>query len=175
MDHIRKCADLIMNANVVGVGGEKKSREEADRIMRKYPDRIPVLVTRNQNSANTPDIDKHKYLVPVDLTMGQLLFVIRRRLKMNAEKALFLFVDSAVVCNSELVSTVYYRSHDPQDGFLHAVYSCESVFGSTFPKVEPKAKRPYPLLGNPLLRKVEPKAKRLEALPNLIKYGVEYL
>ncbi len=133
MDHIRKCADLIMNANVVG-GGEKKSREEADRIMRKYPDRIPVLVTRNQNSTNTPDIDKHKYLVPVDLTMGQLLFVIRRRLKLNAEKGLFLFVDSAVVCNSELVSTVYYRSHDPEDGFLHAVYSCENVFGSTFEK-----------------------------------------
>ncbi len=72
--------------------------------------------------------------VPVDLTMGQLLFVIRRRLKLNPEKGLFLFVDSAVVCNSELVSTVYYRSHDPQDGFLHAVYSCENVFGSTFEK-----------------------------------------
>jgi GABA(A) receptor-associated protein len=133
MDQLYKYAsDLIMNANVVG--GEKKSREEADRIMRKYPDRIPVLVTRNQNSTNTPDIDKHKYLVPVDLTMGQLLFVIRRRLKLKPEKGLFLFVDSAVVCNSELVSTVYYRSHDPEDGFLHAVYSCENVFGSTFGK-----------------------------------------
>jgi len=131
MDHLMKCADLIMNANI---GGEKKTREEADRIMNKYPDRIPVLVNKNPNSNNTPDIDKHKYLVPVDLTMGQLLFVIRRRLKLNPEKGLFLFVDSAVVCNSELVSTVYYRSHDPEDGFLHAVYSCENVFGSTFGK-----------------------------------------
>jgi len=131
MDHILKCADLIMNANI---GGEKKTREEADRIMNKYPDRIPVLVTRNKNSSNTPDIDKHKYLVPIDLTMGQLLFVIRRRLKLSPEKGLFLFVDSSVVCNSELVSTVYYRSHDPEDGFLHTVYSCENVFGSTFEK-----------------------------------------
>jgi GABA(A) receptor-associated protein len=134
MDHIMKCADLIMNANIGG--GEKKSRQEADRIMNKYPDRIPVIVSKNPNSNNTPDIDKNKYLVPVDLTMGQLLFVIRRRLKLNPEKGLFLFVDSAVVCNSELVSTVYYRSHDPQDGFLHAVYSCENVFGSTLSTFE---------------------------------------
>jgi len=118
-----------MNASI---GGEKKSRQEADRIMNKYPDRIPVLVTRNKNSSNTPEIDKHKYLVPSDLTMGQLMFVIRRRLKLPPEKGLFLFVDGAVVCVSDLVSTVYYQSHDPEDGFLHAVFSCENVFGSTF-------------------------------------------
>jgi len=132
MDHIFKCADLIMSANI-GIT-ERKSREEADRIMNKYPDRIPVLVTKNLNSKTTPDIDKHKYLVPVDLTMGQLLYVIRRRLRLKPEKGLFLFVDSSIVCNSELVSKVYYRSHDPADGFLHAVYSCENVFGSTFEK-----------------------------------------
>ena len=130
MDHIRKYADLIMNANIGK--GEKKSRQEADRIMNKYPDRIPVLVTRNKNSSNTPEIDKHKYLVPSDLTMGQLMFVIRRRLKLPPEKGLFLFVDGDVVSVSDLVSTVYYISHDPDDGFLHAVFSCESVFGSTF-------------------------------------------
>ena len=130
MDHIRKYADLIMNANIGK--GEKKSRQEADRIMNKYPDRIPVLVTRNKNSSNTPEIDKHKYLVPSDLTMGQLMFVIRRRLKLPPEKGLFLFVDGGVVSVSDLVSTVYYISHDPDDGFLHAVFSCESVFGSTF-------------------------------------------
>ena len=130
MDHIRKYADLIMNANIGK--GEKKSRQEADRIMNKYPDRIPVLVTRNKNSINTPEIDKHKYLVPSDLTMGQLMFVIRRRLKLPPEKGLFLFVDGGVVSVSDLVSTVYYISHDPDDGFLHAVFSCESVFGSTF-------------------------------------------
>ena len=135
MDHLRKCADLIMNTNT-NKREEKKTREEADRIMNKYPDRIPVLITRNQHSNNTPEIDKQKYLVPIDLTMGQLMFVIRRRLKLNSEKGLFLFVDSAVVCNSELVSTVYYRSHDPEDGFLHAVYSCENVFGATLSTFE---------------------------------------
>ena len=110
-----------------------KNREEADRIMRKYQDRIPVIVTKNKNSTTTPDIDKHKYLVPVDLTIGQLQFVIRKRLHLSPEKGLFLFIDSTAVCHSELVSSAYERDHDREDGFLHVVYSCENVFGSENP------------------------------------------
>jgi GABA(A) receptor-associated protein len=106
-----------------------KSRLEADRIMNKYPDRVPVIVTKNVNSKHTPDIDKKKYLVPIDLSMGQLQFVIRKRVKLSPEKALFMFVDGLVMCNSELVHNVYYRMHDKEDGFLHIVYSCENVFG----------------------------------------------
>jgi GABA(A) receptor-associated protein len=132
MEHIMKTAEYIMNSNLLGGGVHIKSRTEADRIMNKYPDRIPVMVTRNKLSHNTPEIDKHKYLVPSDLSMGQLMFVIRKKLNFKPEKALFLFVDGAVVCNSEMVGIVYYRSHDAEDGFLHVVYSCENVFGTTF-------------------------------------------
>jgi GABA(A) receptor-associated protein len=131
MDHIRKCADVIMKADILKPT-VIKTRVEADKIMSKYPDRIPVLVAKNMNSVNTPDIDKHKYLVPIDLTIGQFMYVIRKRLKLSPDKGLFLFVDGGVACTSELVSTVYYRSHDPEDGFLHVVYSGESVFGSIF-------------------------------------------
>ena len=132
MEYIMKTAEHIMKSNVLGTGGHIKSRYEADRIMQKYPDRIPVFVEKNVNSNNTPEIDKHKYLVPTDLSMGQFMYVIRKRLKMSPDKALFLFVNGEVVCNASLVSEVYYRCHDPDDGFLHAVYSCESVFGTTF-------------------------------------------
>jgi len=108
---------------------QKKDRIEADRIMHKYSDRIPVIVTKNKRSTLTPDIDKHKYLVPEDLTVGQFLYVIRKRIKLTPEQALFLFVGDEVASTSDLISTVYFRSHDPADGFLHCVYSCENVFG----------------------------------------------
>jgi GABA(A) receptor-associated protein len=108
---------------------ERKNRNESERMMQKYPDRIPVMVTKSANSQNTPDIDKKKFLVPVDLTMGQLMFVIRKRIKLHPEKALFLFVGQSVACNTELISTVYNRCQDMEDGFLHVVYSCESTFG----------------------------------------------
>jgi len=106
-----------------------KDRVEADRILTKYPDRVPIIVTKNIQSKNTPDIDKHKFLAPLDLTMGQFMFVIRKRIKLHPNVGLFIFVNNAVVCNTELIGSVYYNSHDRDDGFLHVVYSCENVFG----------------------------------------------
>jgi GABA(A) receptor-associated protein len=115
--------------NPLSILHETKNRDESTKIIRKYPDRIPVIVKKKAGSGNTPEIDKHKFLVPVDLTMGQLMFVIRKRIKLHPEKALFLFVEQSIVCNTELVSTVYNRSQDLDDGFLHVVYSCENTFG----------------------------------------------
>ncbi len=109
----------------------KKNREEADRIMRKYPDRIPVIVTKSQYS-NVPEIDKQKYLAPIDLTLGQFQFVIRRRLKLPPEKALFLFINGEIYCPSVLLISIYEQQHDKGDGFLHMTYSGENTFGATF-------------------------------------------
>lgn len=110
---------------------KKKNKSEANRVLEKYPDRVPVLVTKNQYSSTTPDIDKQKFLVPVDITMGQLLYVIRKRLQLHPEKGLFLFIDGNMISNHELVGIVYQQSHDREDCFLHVVYGCESVFGGT--------------------------------------------
>jgi GABA(A) receptor-associated protein len=108
---------------------KQKNTKEADRIMNKYPDRIPIIVSRNIKSRNTPELDKYKYLVPMDLTIGQFMYVIRKRLQLNPEKALFIFINQTIACNSTIVSQAYNESRDPDDGFLHVVYSCENTFG----------------------------------------------
>lgn len=113
----------LLNVNII------KNRIEADKILTKYPDRVPIIVTKNIHSKTTPDIDKQKFLAPLDLTMGQFMFVIRKRIKLHPNIGLFMFVNNTVVCNTELVGSVYYNSHDKEDGFLHVVYSCENVFG----------------------------------------------
>lgn len=33
-----------------------------------------------------------RYLVPADLTVGQFVYVVRKRIKLSAEKAIFVFV-----------------------------------------------------------------------------------
>lgn len=33
-----------------------------------------------------------RYLVPADLTVGQFVYVVRKRIKLSAEKAIFIFV-----------------------------------------------------------------------------------
>ena len=61
-------------------------------IRAKHPDRIPVIVEKRQRDV-AADIDK-KFLVPSDLTVGQFVYVIRKRIKLAPEQAIFLFVSS---------------------------------------------------------------------------------
>jgi GABA(A) receptor-associated protein len=43
-----------------------------------------------------PDIDKRKFLVPSDITMAQFMWIIRKRIQLPAEKAIFLFVNKTM-------------------------------------------------------------------------------
>jgi len=55
----------------------EKRLAESMRIRAKYPDRIPVIVERAANRTAVPEIDKNKFLVPSDLSVGQFVYVIR--------------------------------------------------------------------------------------------------
>ncbi|XP_042752227.1 autophagy-related protein 8C-like isoform X1 [Lactuca sativa] len=73
----------------------ERRQAEAARIREKYPDRIPVIVEKAERT-DIPDIDKKKYLVPADLTVGQFVYVVRKRIKLSAEKAIFIFVKNVL-------------------------------------------------------------------------------
>ena len=66
-------------------------------IRAKHPDRIPVIVEKRQRDASLPEIDKKKFLVPSDLTVGQFVYVIRKRIKLAPEQAIFLFVSAGTL------------------------------------------------------------------------------
>jgi len=105
----------------------EKRKAEAERIRAKYPDRVPVICEKADRS-DIPDIDKKKYLVPADLTVGQFQYVIRKRIKLAPEKALFVFCANTIPPTASLMSTVYEEQKD-EDGFLYVQYSGESTFG----------------------------------------------
>jgi len=77
-----------------------KRKSEAERIRAKYPDRVPVICEKAPRS-DIPDIDKKKYLVPADLTVGQFQYVIRKRIKLPPEKALFVFCANTIAPNGK--------------------------------------------------------------------------
>lgn len=106
----------------------EKRVSESKRIKTKYPDRIPLIVFKDKSS-NLEKLDRYKYLIPVDLTLGQFIHVIRKKIKLAPEKSLFLFTeDNSLVKISELMNTIYQRYKD-EDGFLYLVYYEESTFG----------------------------------------------
>jgi GABA(A) receptor-associated protein len=100
---------------------------EAQRIREKFPGRVPVIVEKAARS-DVPLIDKKKFLVPADLTIGQFIFVVRKRLSLPPEKALFLFCENSLPTTGTLMREIY-ATYSSNDGFLYCVYSGESSFG----------------------------------------------
>jgi len=104
--------------------------KESERIMDKFTDRIPVICEKNRHDLGCPDIDKHKYLVPHNITLGQFMYVIRKRIQLPPSSALFLFVgDDATVLPVNLEMEYIYHRFKNKDGFLYILYSRENVFG----------------------------------------------
>lgn len=106
----------------------EERKMESAKVTVKYPDRIPIICEKNSNSNITPDIDKTKYLVPCDLTMGQFIYVIRKRLSISSNYALYIFINGTIPASSALLITLYENEKD-EDGFLYMTYSFENTFG----------------------------------------------
>merc|ERR1711924_465580 len=104
-----------------------KRVDEADKI-RKHSDRIPVICERAEGS-DIPEIDRKKYLVPQELTVGQFVYVVRKRLRLPAEKAIFIFVDGHLLSTGAALMRQMYKDFKDKDGFLYITYSGENTFG----------------------------------------------
>ena len=127
MLHATRIRRLLCSTNTHPFFAERR-KAEAARMREKYPDRIPVIVEKAAGG-DLPDIDKKKYLVPTDLTVGQFVHVIRKRIKLAPEKAIFIFVNNVLPPTAGLMSQIYEEQKD-EDGFLYITYNGESVFGA---------------------------------------------
>lgn len=76
---------------------------ESEKIMMFYPDRIPIIVEKVPNS-EIPEMDKSKFLITRDVTgigftlnlkgiVAQFMYIIRKRIQLDPEMAIFIFVD----------------------------------------------------------------------------------
>jgi len=107
-----------------------RRKYEAERILSKYPDRIPIICER-ASGTSIPNINQKKFIVPCDLTLGQFVYVVRKRIKLTPEKAIFIFVGNVLHSTSAVVSKLY-EDYKEEDGFLYVTYSGENSFGAMF-------------------------------------------
>ncbi|XP_017724168.1 PREDICTED: gamma-aminobutyric acid receptor-associated protein-like 2 [Rhinopithecus bieti] len=100
---------------------------ESAKIRAKYPDRVPVIVEKVSGS-QIVDIDKRKYLVPSDITVAQFMWIIRKRIQLPSEKAIFLFVDKTVPQSSLTMGHALREGKKMKMDYLYVAYSGENHF-----------------------------------------------
>lgn len=112
------------------------------------------MIVEKAPKARIGDLDKKKYLVPSDLTVGQFYFLIRKRIQLRPEDALFFFVNNVIPPTSATMGSLYqvnfvnqiqivtkhlilfffvllysFKEHHEEDYFLYIAYSDENVYG----------------------------------------------
>ena len=107
--------------------GEETRTSECLRIRSKHPDRIPIIVCK-ADSCELDEIDKQKFLVPKDMSLGQFVYIIRKRIQLDKNQALFILINNKLVPADKILQTIYEKNKDP-DGFLYIVYTTENTFG----------------------------------------------
>lgn len=98
-------------------------------ILEKYPDMVPVVIEKSKHS-KLPEPKKSKFLVPVGMTFGMVLYKFRKDMHpaLEEHQAVFYFVNSKMPALSTEMGTLYEQNKD-FDGFLYVEFSEENVFG----------------------------------------------
>ncbi|KAM8732636.1 microtubule-associated proteins 1A/1B light chain 3C [Acanthopagrus latus] len=112
-------------------------KDEVCSIRSKFPNKLPVIVERYTREKTLPLLDKTKFLVPFELTLGQFLCLLRNKIDLDSTQALFLLVaEKSMSCMSSSMREVYSRYRDT-DGFLYITYASQEMFGAPRPAASP--------------------------------------
>ncbi|CAJ1348935.1 unnamed protein product [Effrenium voratum] len=114
-----------------------RRKAEAERILSKYPDRVPVICEKAPRT-NLPEIEKKKFLVPGSMLCGEFKYIVQKHIQqaangngLFADQVIYLFSTNGrnnAMKTGALMSEIY-DSHKADDGFLYIAYSAENTLG----------------------------------------------
>lgn len=113
---------------------EMSAKEETRKVLMKYPERVPVYIELDKNLK----LDKHKYLVPKDMTLAQFIFVVKKRTiesgsSIKESHAIYVLVSSKtgkiVPRHTDLLSELYAEHKHADDDMLRLFIGIETFFG----------------------------------------------
>lgn len=106
------------------------TRSEILNIRERHPNYIPVVVTAQDDCIQ---LQNTKFLVKNDMTIGQLMFSVRKRSHINsniqANESLFFMVNNKLPPMTQLVSFLYETEKNPKTEMLEVVVCKENTFG----------------------------------------------
>ncbi|AYV82049.1 MAG: autophagy protein Atg8 ubiquitin-like protein [Homavirus sp.] len=106
----------------------EKRLKESQRLKERYQNKVPIIVEKADHSI-LPEIKRSKYLIENDVTIAQLIYLLRSNIQLSSSEAIFLYVDNShIPSNADKIESVYKKYAD-KDGFLYITYAAENTFG----------------------------------------------
>ena len=106
----------------------EERKAEFQKVMQSNPGKIAIICEKDPKS-HIKDIEKSKYLVASDISLNQFTLMIRNRLKIEKEAALFLLVNGKKSLTGDDTMADVYNKYKSEDGFLYIAYASEQVWG----------------------------------------------
>ena len=105
-------------------------KRQSQKILRKHPDRVPVVVERASSGQHVGELSQTKFLLPGDSTVTGFMHTLRKQVVSNPSDGFYMFCGSknVLVCGSNTFQHLY-ESYKDDDGFLYMLYARENVFG----------------------------------------------
>ena len=102
----------------------EKRKSIADDILKKYPDKIPVIIECKGDIT----LKKYKFIINKSADWSYFLMIIRKFVELKPDEAIFTFVKNTIPPGTELLGNIYKNNVDG-DGFLYCMITKENTFG----------------------------------------------
>jgi GABA(A) receptor-associated protein len=104
--------------------------EQSRKILKKFPDRIPVVVERAPSGPFIGELEKTKFLLPYDATVIGFMSTLRKQVVANSSDGFYMFCGNKnVLVSGSNTFQHLYANYKDDDGFLYMMYAGENVFG----------------------------------------------
>ncbi|XP_029468731.1 microtubule-associated proteins 1A/1B light chain 3C-like [Rhinatrema bivittatum] len=104
-------------------------KDEVTAMRKKFPRKLPVIVERYPKEKVLPGLEKTKFLVPQELTLGQFAAVIRNRMPISPSQAVYFLVNNQSLVSMSLSMAEVHAENRDEDGFLYITYASQEAFG----------------------------------------------
>jgi len=104
--------------------------DQSRKIMKKFPDRVPVIVERVSRGPFIGELTKTKFLLPYDATVAGFMGTLRKQVVANSSDGFYMFCGNKnVLVSGSNTFQHLYANYKDDDGFLYMMYAGENVFG----------------------------------------------
>jgi microtubule-associated protein 1 light chain len=107
------------------------SKKKIEEMLNKHPNRVPIIIS----STSFKEHGQHRFIVPNNITVSEFMKILRNKVSLKQEEAIFIFVkdkslnnDAVIVPSSSSIESIYNQYKD-NNMVLNLIYEKEAVFG----------------------------------------------